>query len=30
LDGIVVLHCAPFIREWMATERSRRKKILEP
>jgi len=29
LGGISVLHCSSFIREWMATERSRRKRISE-
>ena len=30
LGGISVLHCSCFIRQWMATERRRRKRILEP
>jgi len=30
LRGISVLHCSPFIREWMATERSRQKRVSEP
>jgi hypothetical protein len=30
LGGISVLHSSSFIREWMATERSRRKRISEP
>jgi hypothetical protein len=30
LGGISILHSSSFIREWMATERSRRKRISEP